>query len=417
MNELNLVEVGNSLKISREEKGWSQKEVAEKLGISRSFLSKIESGVRKISEDKLSDLLDLLQTSTEKENYNVIIDYITIFFPSNSYEKLIKNTLGMSLERFETIESAPLGYSKRLTWLNVINVLISGDDPKKGTIIELSGQGCRHLEMILNSRKINWKVFIQTVFESHGHFTRLDLSLDHYKGVLDLPELAKKIKSGYFTTSFRNCDVIQSQNLSSNDPNGLTLYLGSRKSLTHFCWYQKDNEQRRKRGISLEDAEVINRYELRYKKERAQKLAETILYYPDFSMLFFDLVNGAICFYDRNPDDPNARVDRKWLSFIENCNELKLSLESPPQSFAKSINWLSTGVSPTLAFIHEIDNFFSSSLLSLIIQSGKMNPHQQKIIEEMKYDPDYYYQEVKVYQERLQQLIRDQQKKQSTANK
>lgn len=162
---------------------------------------------------------------------------------------------------------------------------------------------------------------------------------------------------------------------------------------------------------------MINRYELRYKKERAQKLAEKILYYPDFSMLFFDLVNGAICFYDRNPDDSNARVDRKWLSFIGNSNELKLSLKSTPQSFIKSINWLSTGVSPTLAFIHEIDNFFSSSLLPLIIQSGKMNPHQLKIIEEMKYYPDYYQEEVQAYEERLQQFIKDQQKKQSTANK
>ncbi|WP_185953972.1 replication initiation factor domain-containing protein [Enterococcus casseliflavus] len=113
----------------------------------------------------------------------------------------------------------------------------------------------------------------------------MDLSLDDYKGVLDLTEL-KKIKSGYFTTNFRNYDVIQSQNLSNNDSNELTLYLGSRKSSTHFCCYQKDYEQRRKRGISLEDVKVINRYDLRYKKERAEKLAEKILYYPDFSMLF-----------------------------------------------------------------------------------------------------------------------------------
>ncbi|WP_421762778.1 hypothetical protein [Enterococcus casseliflavus] len=40
-------------------------------------------------------------------------------------------------------------------------------------MIELSGQGCRHLEMILISRKINWKILIQTVFESHGHFYKI----------------------------------------------------------------------------------------------------------------------------------------------------------------------------------------------------------------------------------------------------
>lgn len=103
--------------------------------------------------------------------------------------------------------------------------------------------------------------------------------------MLFLTELEKN-QIRYFTTSFRNYDVIQSQNLSNNDSNGLTLYLGSRKSSTHFCCYQKDHEQRRKRGISLEDVKVINRYDLRYKKERAEKLEEKILYYPDFSMLF-----------------------------------------------------------------------------------------------------------------------------------
>lgn len=46
--------------------------------------------------------------------------------------------------------------------------------------------------MILNLRTINWKNFIQTIFESHGHFTRLNLSIDDYKGVLDLAELEKK---------------------------------------------------------------------------------------------------------------------------------------------------------------------------------------------------------------------------------
>lgn len=406
MNELDLKELGNSLKISREEKGWTQKKVAEDLGISRSLLSKVESGERKLSEDKLSKLLDLIQERNTDNRYNVIIDYITIYFPSNSYETLIKDTLGMFLKRFEKIESAPLGFSGRLTWHNVINILISEDDPKKGTVIELSGQGCRHLEMILNTRKIDWKIFIQTVFECHGHFTRLDLSLDDYKGMLDLPELAEKIELGHLSTSFRNCDVIRSKDLSSNNSNGLTLYLGSRKSLTHFCWYQKDHEQRRKRGIPLEEAEVVNRYELRYKKEKAQKLAEKILYYPDLAKIFFELVNGAVCFYDRNPDDTKARIDRKWLLFIKNSNELKLPLESTPQSFTKSINWLSTGVSPTLAFIHEIDNFFDSSLLSLIIKSGRLNPHQEKIIEEMKYDPNYYQKEVFAYEQRLQQLIK-----------
>lgn len=414
MDELDLKELGNSLRISREENGWTQKEIAEDIGISRSLLSKVESGKRKLSDDKLARLLDRLQAKEQDAQYNVIIDYITIFFPSNDYEKLLKETVGMSLRHFEKIDSAPLGYSGRFTYRNVINILFSEDDPKKGTIIELSGQGCRHLEMILDTRKIDRKIFIQSVFDFHGHFTRLDLTLDDYTGMLDIPELAEKVESGFLETTFRSCEIIRSKNLSTNDSNGLTLYLGSRKSLSYFFWYQKDHEQRKKRGIALEDADIINRYELRYKKEKAQKLARKILSYPYLSTLFFELVNGAVCFYDRDPDDPNAKVDRKWQLFIENSNELTLPLESKPQSFTISINWLSTGVAPTLAFIHKIDELFDSSLLEIIIQNGRLNPHQEKIIEEMKENPAYYRKEVEFYENYLLQEAA--QKKRSTAH-
>ncbi|WP_180948876.1 helix-turn-helix transcriptional regulator [Carnobacterium maltaromaticum] len=48
MNEIDLKEVGQSAKLTREKHGWTQKDVAEKIGVSRSLIAKFESGTRNL---------------------------------------------------------------------------------------------------------------------------------------------------------------------------------------------------------------------------------------------------------------------------------------------------------------------------------------------------------------------------------
>ncbi|NGS80344.1 replication initiation factor domain-containing protein, partial [Staphylococcus aureus] len=144
------------------------------------------------------------------------------------------------------------------------------------------------------------------------------------------------------------------------------LYLGSKKSQCRFCFYQKDHEQRKRRGIPLEEAKVKNRFELRYRKEKAQSLAKIISKTHDLTKLFFELLNGAICFYDRDPNDLGAKVDAKWAAFISNYGAITISLDTIPQSFEKTMSWLIHGVSPSLVFIAQVDQTFHSSLLPLI---------------------------------------------------
>ena len=50
---------------------------------------------------------------------------------------------------------------------------------------------------------------------------------------------------------------------------GRTLYLGSLKSDVYFCIYEKDYEQYVKLGTPLEEADIINRFEIRLRNERA----------------------------------------------------------------------------------------------------------------------------------------------------
>ena len=44
---------------------------------------------------------------------------------------------------------------------------------------------------------------------------------------------------------------------------GRTLYLGSLKSDVYFCIYENDYEQYVKLGTPLEEADIINRFEIR----------------------------------------------------------------------------------------------------------------------------------------------------------
>lgn len=67
--------VGERIRSRREVLGWKQDELASKAGISKSFLSDLENGKRKVGADKLLDIaralnlsLDYLMTGEDAEN-------------------------------------------------------------------------------------------------------------------------------------------------------------------------------------------------------------------------------------------------------------------------------------------------------------------------------------------------------------
>lgn len=403
MNQVNQHDLGESIRVSREERGWTQRYLAEKVGISRSLLSKVEKGTRQLSAEKLNLILDSLQEEIVPVN-RVLIDYLTIHFFSNQHLKLIEAIIGMPIERFEELDYAPKGYIGQYVWNQVITIRYSIDDTVKGTVMEFSGQGCKHLAMRLKTAKSNWQEFFSKVLDYQGNFTRIDFTLDDFVGSLSIPELKRKVTLGHVWTTFQVSESHGGTDITNNESNGETLYLGSKKSQCRFCFYQKDYEQRKRRGIPLEETEVKNRFELRYRKEKAQSLAKIISKTYDLTKLFFELLNGAICFYDRDPNEPGAKVDKKWAAFIGNHGAITISLETIPQSFEKSMNWLIHGVSPSLAFIAQVDQTFHSSLLSLIIEQGEMNPRQIKLLQNMKADPEYYQEEVEYYERKLQSI-------------
>lgn len=58
-------QVGKRVKLLRKEKGWSQDALADRMGFTKSFVSKIENGKKKISLDHVDQLAHILDVSPE----------------------------------------------------------------------------------------------------------------------------------------------------------------------------------------------------------------------------------------------------------------------------------------------------------------------------------------------------------------
>lgn len=402
-------ELGKSVKETRLAKGWTQQQVADKVGISRSLLAKFETGNRKLSDEKIEQIFDLLLTKKKKDNLDGIVDYLTIHFFSTDYEMLIEKILGVSMRHMVYHESTTLGYSGRYNMLKAIDIRVS-ENEVKGTLFELKGTGCRFLAGWLKGKAETWNNFFERVFEYGGNFTRIDLAINDRYGYLDIPELARKIERNEFRSSFRIGDVYQSKDFTNQDSHGTTLYFGSRKSLIHFCFYQKDHEQRRKKGIPLEEAPIINRYEVRTRHEKAQKLAQQFLKTDNFETLVFGLINQTISFYDRPPTKQNAKIDKSWHNFISNHEEVSLSLENDPMTLEKSFNWILSNVAPSLKLIKEFGNIYHVNLLELILQSTELNKEGVKMIDTVRENPEWFKGEIKVYRRIIERKLERQRK-------
>lgn len=409
MNGLTQEELGKSVKETRLAKGWTQQQVADKVGISRSLLAKFENGNRKLSDEKVEQIFDCLLTKQKKDSLDGIVDYLTIHFFSTDYEMLIENVLGISMRHMIYHDSTTLGYTGRYSLLKAIDIRVS-EDEVKGTLFELKGTGCRYLAGWLKGKKETWKIFFERVFEYGGNFTRIDLAINDRYGYLDIPELAKKIERNEFRSAFRIGDVYQSNDFTNQESHGTTLYFGSRKSLMHFCFYQKDHEQRRKKGIPLEEASIINRYEVRTRHEKAQKMAHQLLKIDSFEPLVFGLINQMICFYDRPPDKPNVKVDKRWNNFIGNHEEVTLNLESNPMTLEKSFNWILNNVAPSLKLIKEFGNIYRVNLLELILQSTELSKEGEKMLRAVRENPEWFKGEIKVYRRVIERKLEKQRK-------
>ena len=278
---------------------------------------------------------------------------------------------------------------EKIVWLGDIFIYTSADE-EKGVLLELKGRGCRQFESYLLAQQRSWYDFLMDALIDGGVMKRIDLAINDHTGILDIPELAEKCRKREYIGKSRSYKFYQSGELIKHREDdreymGRTLYLGSLKSDVYFCIYEKDYEQYVKLGTPLEEADIINRFEIRLRNERAYYAVRDLLTYYDAEQTAFSIINQYVRFVDEEPDKRKNdwKLNDRWAWFIgDNRQSLKLTTKPEPYTLDRTLRWVQRQVAPTLKMLKKIDKGNGTDYMETIEQQAKLTEKHEMIIKQ-----------------------------------
>lgn len=376
------------LKEKRLAYGLSQNRLAVATGITRQYLSDIETGKVKPSEDLQQSLWEALERFNPDAPLEMLFDYVRIRFPTTDVQQVVENILQLKLSYFLHEDYGFYSYSEHYA-LGDIFVLCS-HELDKGVLVELKGRGCRQFESYLLAQQRSWYEFFMDVLVAGGVMKRLDLAINDHTGMLDIPELTEKCRNEECVSVFRSFKSYASGELVKHEEQdkagmGYTLYIGSLKSEVYFCVYEKSYEQYIKLGIPIEEAPIKNRFEIRLKNERAYYAVRDLLTYYDAERTAFSIINRYVRFVDKEADKKRSdwKLSVRWAWFIgENREPLKLTTKPEPYTLDRTLRWIQRQVDPTLKMLEAITAKTGIDYLKEIRKSTKLTEKHYKIIEQ-----------------------------------
>lgn len=383
-----------NLRERRKDLGISQEELAEASGISRQFLSQIESGKKEPSEQVLERVENALRRYAPDRGLRILFDYVRIRFPTTDAEYIVENVLGIKSKYMIREGHAFYGYS----WQYVLGdiVVMFSENEQLGTLLELHGKGCRQFETYLEAQNRSWFDFFVMAQGYKGIVKRIDLAIDDCVGWLDVAGLAEKCAHEELITLFRSWRTYQSGAMiraheDAPELMGCTLYLGTMKSDIYFCIYEKNYEQYVKSGIPLEEAEVKNRFEIRLKNERAERVLDDLVGHEEDGIGYtaFAVINHYVRFLCAEPGKEKRewKLDVGWESFIGACQrEIRLTVAPEPYTLERSLNWLTRQVAPTLKMVRQLDEAQGreEDRIEKMIEQAKLGKNHQLVIKQQQ---------------------------------
>ena len=217
----------------------------------------------------------------ELEN-TYIIDWLSFTCKlGNPLEVIEKVGLG-SLDFSET-DRGRYGYDLGYTVDGLINVFYSAKRSDMGVHVEMTGQGVRKYETVMQAEGVTWAQVFEHL-SSFATFSRIDLALDEYEGLVGFNDIIEKIERGEHVGRCRSFKVISGRD-SYGQHTGTTIYMGSNKSDIMLRVYEK-NFERQQKGYEVE-TDIWNRWELVLKHEKANDFVTRYLENGDsFGRLF-----------------------------------------------------------------------------------------------------------------------------------
>ncbi|MFD2305074.1 replication initiation factor domain-containing protein [Enterococcus termitis] len=389
----------NELKQLRQRLNMSQENFANHLGVSRTFLSRVENGKKKASAELINKIKKVFRLDGGILPMEAKIDFLRIRFKINSSDQVIEKVLKMEPNVFGYKDYGFNHYTETY-FFSEIFVFSNPNDINMGVMIELRGQGCREFELVLEERNETWNDFFWSLYKDNlfgngqvvdTKITRIDLALDEKVSVIypnyDLNELKSKCEKGLIDTTFRNFDYTGGFTINKGQliNKGLSLYFGSRQSHLYFNFYQKDYEIAKEKESSVEMARqkygIKNRYEVRLADEKAYLFVEYLLSTGEtLEWVTKELIDTSLKVYDCDEDGIRTRYSENWRNVIESMQELKLSMKGEKPSYEKSLRWLSNYLAPTLKKIWLIDQALGKNELMDRIENAVLKDKDESEI-------------------------------------
>lgn len=183
------------LKEKRLAYGLSQNRLAVATGITRQYLSDIETGKVKPSEDLQQSLWEALERFNPDAPLEMLFDYVRIRFPTTDVQQVVENILQLKLSYFLHEDYGFYSYSEHYA-LGDIFVLCS-HELDKGVLVELKGRGCRQFESYLLAQQRSWYEFfmddMQVYIANLGKYNEGELVGAWFTFPIDFEEVKEKI--------------------------------------------------------------------------------------------------------------------------------------------------------------------------------------------------------------------------------
>ena len=360
------------------------------MGISREHLNKIETGKREPSENLLERLDYFLQFYDPDVQVDITLDYVRIRFRTTDAVHVIEDILCMKAKYMLLESRAFYGYEMQY-YLGDIVVMVSSDE-SMGCLLELKGRGCRQFEIYLLAQRRDWVQFLTTAKSENAVIKRIDLAINDRAGILDIAEMAEKLKRHEYSSIFKQYKFYESGVLVKEDEDselarGNTLYIGSLKSDIYFCIYEKDYEQYVKCGIEMETADIRNRFEIRLKDERAEVAVSSLIDHSDVGDIAFGIIDRYLAFLTPTVSKERRSwdIDPRWAQFTkQGAKRVRLTLAPEKHNMLEDkLNWITKQCAPTLKAVRMLDaSLGEDDRIDMIIDAAQISPNMQKIIEQ-----------------------------------
>lgn len=285
--------------------------------------------------------------NTYRDGLRALVDWVSATFSDSTPPETLADVLGLPFTLFVQMDKGHFGYRKQYRFGHI--AIYYDGNPGMGIHLELSGQGCREFEKL---SRTGWHYLFQYV-RLHGHFTRLDVAIDDFKGYFTIGRIVDYVRKGLCSSKFKTAITMESNKIADGSTKGQTVYFGSPTSRIKVRFYDKYNE-RLQAGKEIEDdITVWNRTEIELRDVRADLMADEILNSEHLGDNITGVLKNYISFKQRGTDSNKSRwKDAKWWQeFLGDVEKLKLTHVAPDRTVTRIKNWIDKQTPRSLAIL------------------------------------------------------------------